>query len=135
MTQKSALVIPLRVPLKRPPTLTHTHTQVTPEMARAAAESFESMSPDEIRRAAAASGGSGMPNITPEMHKAASEVMNKLSDEEKAKMQAMASQMKFPAGGGMPQITPEMANMVSWGLRQGLGDFSNMERYTMPDLI
>lgn len=93
--------------------------QVTPEMARAAAESFDSMSPEEISQAVASGGlpnplgGSGMqPNITPEMQRAASEVMNKLSDEDKGKMQAMASQMKFTANGGMPQITPEMADMV-----------------------
>ena len=92
--------------------------QVTPEMARAAAESFESMSSEEISRAVASGvlpnplGGSGMPNITPEMQRTASEVMNKMSDEDKAKMQAMASQMKFTASGGMPQMTPEMADMV-----------------------
>ena len=60
--------------------------KVTPEMARMAAESFSSMSAEEISKAVA-SGGSSMPasaagvsalplgaQITPEMHKAAAEV-------------------------------------------------------------
>lgn len=92
---------------------------MTPEMARVAAEKFDSMSPDELSQMLASGGGvppaapSGRPAfMTPQMEDMAAEVMGKMSAEDRAKFQAMAATMQVPPGGGMPQITPEMANMV-----------------------
>ena len=95
---------------------------MTPEMARVAAEKFDSMSPDELSQMLASGGGvppagfaapSGRPAfVTPQMEDMAAEVMGKMSAEDRVKFQAMAETMQVPPGGGMPQITPEMANMV-----------------------